>query len=154
MSNITRGRVPLEEIPAHYEGDKVTLADAQLSRVIEEVEKHLPFDVLTDLEDAFGELILAAFEYGTRCEPGDDPLLSSLSEEEFLARTGELHPRAKAKAAGAEARAAGKIAPEDCELIERLRLDDSPAARSVVDSLEMCDSQERVDNLRRLYGAD
>ena len=46
------------------------------------MKKHLPWDVLTDLEDTHGELMAAAFRYGTLCEPGAEPLLSFLSAEE------------------------------------------------------------------------
>jgi hypothetical protein len=94
-SNLTievRGQVPLEEIPYHYEGERLTIADARWSRVVAQVHEHLPLDVLVDLEDAHGELMEIAFAYGTRCEPGDDPLLNALSDEEYEARTGEPRP--------------------------------------------------------------
>jgi hypothetical protein len=75
MLNVPRGRLPLEDIPLHYGGSKVTLADMQWAHVVELVQERLN-DVLIEFEDAFGELMQAAFEYGTHCQPGDRPLLN------------------------------------------------------------------------------
>jgi hypothetical protein len=85
-----RGRVPIEEI---------TIADARWARVVTQVHESLPFEVLVELEAAHSELMEIAFAYGTRCEPGDDPLLNALSDEEYEARTGEPRPALTAQEA-------------------------------------------------------
>ena len=146
-----KGPIPLEEIPYHYGGDMVTVDDAQWSRVVEEAYRHLPGNLGSDLEHAHGALMMVAFEYGTRCKPGDEPLLDFLSEEEYVARVGDLSPRSKAKAAGAEARAAGRISTENLETIERRR---AACDERLVGTLEGFTSDEDFEKLRETLRAD
>jgi len=77
-ANGARTRVKPKDVPYHYGGGKVTVADALWERAMAHLEAlHVPFALLDDLESAHSALMYTAVQYGTELGPGVDPLLES-----------------------------------------------------------------------------
>jgi hypothetical protein len=73
-----RTRVNPKDVPYHYGGGRVTVADALWERAMARLDAlHIPFAILDDLETAHSALMYTAVEYGTELGPGVDPLLES-----------------------------------------------------------------------------
>ena len=73
-----RTRVKPKDVPYHYGGGRVTVADALWERAMAHLEAlHIPFALLDDLERAHSALMYTAVQYGTELGPGVDPLLES-----------------------------------------------------------------------------